>query len=169
MKLEKLKHESNSKLNYIYREKPKLKNKPLPKQHKKVRIKEEEPEKDVTAKPSTSKSEIPTKENILKIFERIEQPGVPNITILQDPGSSKPSTSRHVEPTQIPSVQEKSSRRSGSKQTNLIKSVMDNPNSRLALFQVSETTSRTSTTMSGGLTRTASSPNILLRNAKHYS
>ncbi|KAF7270139.1 hypothetical protein GWI33_016878 [Rhynchophorus ferrugineus] len=171
MKLEKLKDESNSKLNYIYREKPKPKTKPSSNQHKKVRIKEEKPEKDVTDKPSTSKSsEIPTKENILKIFERVEQPGVPKITILHDTDpSSKPSTSRQHEPVQIPSIQEKSSRQSESKQTNLIKNIADNPNPRLALFQVSETTSRTSTTVSGGLTRTTSSPNLLFRNAKHYS
>ncbi|XP_030753263.1 rho GTPase-activating protein gacN-like isoform X2 [Sitophilus oryzae] len=168
VKIEKNKTESNSKLKYANSETSNSKNfykSTTRKQQKKVRIKDEAPEKlekDISSIPSTSKQSTEhTSKNILKIYERNELPGIPNIEILNEREISKPRTSSEQISRQIPTVQERSCKEN--KHDTLIKNVLDNPGSKLTLFQVSNTASQTSTTYSGGLTRVNSSPDILLR------
>ena len=168
MKLEKTKSDTNSRLKYIKHEVPKNKSpkKATLKEQKRVRIKDERPEKlerDITNMPSTSKGCIakqPSKEEILKIFERNERPGIPDIKILSDFGYAEPNSSCKNSQPMIPTVQENEKNKIASRQNMLLKNVLDKPSSNLALFQVSNISSRTSTTTNNGLIRVHSSPEI---------
>lgn len=145
MKIDKTKSETNSRLKYIKHESSKPK-KPPGKEHKKVRIKEERPEKDESNKPSTSQT---PNEEIRKIFERHQQPGIPDIKLLSDFDDAHSPTSR----TQIPSLETKDL-------DGNLKKVSEKPSSKLTLFQVSSVSSRDTTSSHPGLVRVRSSPEI---------
>lgn len=163
LKLDKTKSETNNRLKYIKHEKIKSSKK----EHKKVRIKEEQPEKlekDFANIPSTSQKrdvqQRPSNEEVLKIFERNRLPGIPQIKIL----SSFETPSSHASqngPSQIPQVLEKPKDVEATKKDALMKNVLEKPNSKLALFQVSNVSSRTSTVTNGSLVRVRSSPEIV--------
>lgn len=164
LKLDKTKSETNNRLKYIKHEKTKS----AKKEHKKVRIKEEQPEKlekDFANIPSTSQTrhvqQRPSDEEVLKIFERNRLPGIPHIKILS--GFETPSSSHASQngPSQIPQVLEKPKDVEATKKDALMKNVLEKPNSKLALFQVSNVSSRTSTVTNGSLVRVRSSPEIV--------
>lgn len=145
IKLDKTKSETNSRLKYIKHESCRPKRSPG-KEHKKVRIKDERPEKDESNKPSTSQT---PKEEIRKIFERYQQPGIPEIKLLSDFDDAHSPHSR----TQIPSLE-------GKVLDGNLKKVTEKPSSKLTLFQVSSASSRGTTSSPPGLVRTRSSPEI---------
>lgn len=145
MKLDKTRSETNSRLKYIKHESSKPKRSPENK-HKKVRIKDERPEKDESNKPSTNQTQ---NEEIRKIFERYQQPGIPEIKLLSDFDDAHTPTSR----TQIPSLEDKVL-------DGNLKKVTEKPSSKLTLFQVSSASSRCTTSSPPGLVRVRSSPEI---------
>ncbi|KAJ8928252.1 hypothetical protein NQ314_019202 [Rhamnusium bicolor] len=91
LKLERTKSETNSRLKYIHHIKPEIEQeknhkKKSHKEPKRVRINDETPEKlEKEPKPSCSRNRSPSKnEKIVKIFERVELPGVPDIKIINE-------------------------------------------------------------------------------------
>ncbi|KAH1017646.1 hypothetical protein HUJ05_008257 [Dendroctonus ponderosae] len=139
LRLNKTRSETNNRLKYIKHETSRSKS--ASKQQKKVRIKEERPEKlerDISNLPSTSHAH----EQIQKIFERHQLPGIPDIKIID----SKSHISS-VQPQKVAGYLQRDLRKTSEK-----------PNSRLALFQISSSSSKTSTNHT--LVRVRSSPEI---------
>ncbi|XP_066253412.1 chromosome partition protein Smc-like [Euwallacea similis] len=158
LKLKKTRSETNSRLKYIKHEraKPKHLKRPLVKEHKTVRMKEERAEKDVPfgqSKNAPSTSYQHDKE-IHKIFERCQVPGIPEIELLNGFEGSKQGG-------QIPRGQENNT------QINMEK-MSKKSSSKLALFQVSNASSRVSTKTCGSLIRVRSSPEIVRRVKDYY-
>lgn len=145
LKLDKTRSETNSRLKYIKREE--AKHKSGSKQQKKVRIREERPEKlekDISSLPSTSHAH----DQIQKIFERHQLPGIPDIKVVD----SKPHISSGQQEV-------------AGKLERDFREVSEKPSSRLALFQVSNSSSKTSTNHT--LVRVRSSPEIAPSGSKY--
>ncbi|KAH1017633.1 rho GTPase-activating protein gacN isoform X1 [Dendroctonus ponderosae] len=146
LRLNKTRSETNNRLKYIKHETSRSKS--ASKQQKKVRIKEERPEKlerDISNLPSTSHAH----EQIQKIFERHQLPGIPDIKIID----SKSHISS-VQPQKVAGYLQRDLRKTSEK-----------PNSRLALFQISSSSSKTSTNHT--LVRVRSSPEIAPNGSKY--
>ncbi|XP_060529301.1 uncharacterized protein LOC132703821 isoform X2 [Cylas formicarius] len=136
VRLQRTKSESNSRLRYI--EHGRKKNEKFVDEYpKKVRIRDEKPEKlEKDFRPLTSKE-------VLKIYERNEDVGIPNIHILDELEIRANSRST------IQSIRNNA----------LINNIVNQSHSKLDLFQVSTTIFPTSST-SGRMVRVCSSPEL---------
>ncbi|KAL1494891.1 hypothetical protein ABEB36_010406 [Hypothenemus hampei] len=141
LKLSNLKNETNSKLKYIkHNEETK---KTYAKKQKKIRIKEERPVKDVQPIPSTSTDQCSNE--IQKIFERYQLPDIPNIQMFSNEMHNQNLVQASEENTNV----------------NKNIKISQKSSSKLDLFQISNTTSKSS--IQGSLVRVRSLPEIIQR------
>ncbi|XP_066153415.1 chromosome partition protein Smc-like [Euwallacea fornicatus] len=157
LKLKKSRSEANCRLKYIKNEytKPKHLKRPLKKEHKIGRMKEERIEGDMAFDHSRHLLSISHQHNkeIYKIFERCQMPGIPDIKVLNDFENSKQEG--HIPKSQDSNIQVNAKR------------VPKKSSSKLALFQVSNASSSVSTETWGRLVKVQSSPQIA-RRVKDY-
>lgn len=104
LKLEKTKSETNSRLKYIHHDVPVKKNdninrKKLHKDMKRVRIQDETPEKlEKESRPSCSGTNSIKNEKVIKIFERKQSTGVPEIKILNEKETKTKKSKKKAQP-----------------------------------------------------------------------
>lgn len=187
IKLEKTKSDTNSRLQYIHHGTSESsvrsrKNKMNNSEIKNIVIPNEAPEKlEKEPVPSCSGYHLPKDEQIVKIFERVELPGIPAIKIINEKKPKhikKTRKKKEVESKQEDSLKVKRSVTLNKKDVNVtdsynanIDKIANKTSTKLTLFQVSEIQTATSSdylSLAPSIIRSRSSPD-LLQNTSHKS
>nr|XP_023023863.1 uncharacterized protein LOC111512008 isoform X1 [Leptinotarsa decemlineata] len=182
LKLERTRSETNNQLHYIHHDKINKYGRKPEKNPRKVKIQNETPEKlERESKPSCSRSYFQEDEKIVKIYERKEIPGLPNIKIINERNLKEKKMKRKKEvmvPKTDKIISDNDTRVEQDKnecipeyRINVDESCKDkivSKNlSKLALFQISNAQSVVSSdfvSVASSIKRSQSSPDILMNN-----